>query len=563
MDYVIYTFGGGEALWKVFNGLALVFKSDSAYITGVLKLSLAVGGLWAALRAILGANVRFFARDYMVPTYLILNLLLLPKTSVHIVDEVNPDFRYAKVDHVPIGIAAVASTASRISKLLTNKVEESLKTAEATHYGKTGAMFAARLVSMARDMRITNAVERQNMKDFVRQCFTLPMVWSNMLAGKKAALETNDILGLIASNPHSWLGSYWRTNGGETRFLYCKEGAAKAREVLSVEVPASLSDLATGLFGNAQVNTVAASKRLKVYFEDAWASLSRLTATAHQVAAQEMMMNVYRESSDDKRQEFGLERLNPHLIAASSARAKSQQNTGFLVSAQMVGSMLPSLQSTMLAILCILFVVVIPMTLLPGGLKTLGMWVKLILWVESWPVFYAIINCVAMIMASGRGAAYVNTGGGLSLLTQNGLADAAWDAYCYAEGFMSLVPVIAWAVISGSGYALANLSATVTRGVDGLSSKMGSEMTDGNLSFDNQSFHNRSIAGYQLAQQQLGSSFSFGDKIDDGRMSVTYDTQGRPIIQEAQTHPEKRSGTASGLSIRFFVYGAGKSRRRL
>ena len=99
----------------------------------------------------------------------------------------------------------------------------------------------------------------------------------------------------------------------------------------------------------------------------------------HQIAEQEMMMNIYRESVDDKQQEFGLTRLNPQLIAASSARAKMQQNSGFLVSAQMVGRMLPSLQSTMLAILCILFAIVFPMAMLPGGVKTLGMWIKLIL----------------------------------------------------------------------------------------------------------------------------------------------------------------------------------------
>ena len=534
MDYVIYTFGGGEALWKVFNGLALLFKSDSGF-NSVMKLSLTVGAVWAAVRAMWGANVGIFARDYFIPTYLILNLMLIPTTSVHIIDDVNPDFRYSKVDNVPIGIAAVASTASRISKLLTNTLEHSLQTADANHYGKTGPLFAARLVSLAREIRIINPVDRQNMKDFVRQCFTLPFIWTNMLGQKAAALETNDILGFITANPHHWLGSYWRDTDGQIVFRHCREGAVRAKNVLMIETPKGLLDLASNLFGSAQVDSTSANTRLNQYFGDAWQTLSQQTLTAHKMAEQEMMMNTYREAVDDKRQEFGLDRLNPQLIAASSARAKFQQNSGFLVSAQMVGSMLPSLQSTMLAILCILFAIVVPMAMLPGGLKTLGMWVKLILWVESWPVFYAIINSVALLMASNRGAAYMSTGGGLSLLTQNGLADAAYDAYCYAEGFMAIVPVMAWAVISGGGYALANLSGTVTRSVDGLSSKLGSEITDGNVSFDNQNMHNRSIAGYQLAQQQLGSSFSYGQKYDDGRMNTSFDTQGNMVIQEAQT----------------------------
>ncbi len=535
MESVIYTFGGGEALWRVFNGIAIIFSSNSGYMTSVMKLSMAIGGLWAAFRAILGANMGIFGKDYFVPSYLILNLLLIPTTSVHIIDEVNPGFKYSKVDHVPVGIAVIASTASRISKLVTNTIEGAFTSVEANQYGKTGPMFAARLVGMSRHMTVTDPVMRQNLKDFVRQCFTLPLVWTNMLAGKKAALETDDILGLIESHPHSWLGSYWRKEGGDTAFLYCKEGVAKAKEVMKLEVPNGLVGLATNLFGDNNVDALAANKRLKTYFDDAWVTLSKKTASAHEVAGQQMMMNIYRESGDDKREEFGLQRRNPELVALSSARAKMQQNTGFFASCQMITQMLPPLQSTMLAILCIMFVVIVPMTMLPGGLKTLGMWVKLIIWVESWPIFFAIINCVSLIMASGRGAALVSTGSGLSLLTQNDLADAAWDAYCYAESFMVIVPIIAWAVISQSGYALANLAGTVTRSVDGLSSKIGSEITDGNLSFDNQSFNNRSIAGYQLAQQQLGTSFNFGESYDDGRFRVTTDTRGKDVIQEQQT----------------------------
>ncbi|KJV71578.1 putative conjugative transfer protein TraG [Orientia tsutsugamushi str. UT76] len=35
MDYVIYTFGGGDLLWHVFNGIGRVFASNSEYFTPV------------------------------------------------------------------------------------------------------------------------------------------------------------------------------------------------------------------------------------------------------------------------------------------------------------------------------------------------------------------------------------------------------------------------------------------------------------------------------------------------------------------------------------------------
>ena len=32
MDFSIYTFGGGEILGKILNGIAILFKSDNPYL---------------------------------------------------------------------------------------------------------------------------------------------------------------------------------------------------------------------------------------------------------------------------------------------------------------------------------------------------------------------------------------------------------------------------------------------------------------------------------------------------------------------------------------------------
>ena len=130
MDYVLYTFGGGEVLFKVFNALAMLFKSESAYVTSMFKFSLTIGALWAALGAIYRANVGIFARDWFLPTYAILSLLLVPKVTIHVVDVVNPDHRYHKIDHVPAGIALVVSVASTLSKGLTERMETVLEPVE-------------------------------------------------------------------------------------------------------------------------------------------------------------------------------------------------------------------------------------------------------------------------------------------------------------------------------------------------------------------------------------------------------------------------------------------------
>ncbi|MCX4079759.1 hypothetical protein N7280_03855 [Rickettsia rhipicephali] len=44
-DYVIHTFGGGDILWQIFNGIGRVFASNSEYFTPVGKFALTIGGI--------------------------------------------------------------------------------------------------------------------------------------------------------------------------------------------------------------------------------------------------------------------------------------------------------------------------------------------------------------------------------------------------------------------------------------------------------------------------------------------------------------------------------------
>ncbi|KJV71966.1 putative traG protein [Orientia tsutsugamushi str. TA763] len=76
MDYVIYTFGGGDLLWHVFNGIGRVFASNSEYFTPVGHLALTIGGIWAATRAIFRGNIGIFAMECFFRRYLFLRCYL-------------------------------------------------------------------------------------------------------------------------------------------------------------------------------------------------------------------------------------------------------------------------------------------------------------------------------------------------------------------------------------------------------------------------------------------------------------------------------------------------------
>ncbi|KJV80129.1 putative traG protein [Rickettsia hoogstraalii str. RCCE3] len=103
-DYVIHTFGGGDILWQVFNGIGRVFASNSEYFTPVGQFALTIGGIWAATRAIFRGNIGIFAMEWFFPSLFIFIFLFAPKANVWLKDEISMQAP-VKIDNIPIGVA--------------------------------------------------------------------------------------------------------------------------------------------------------------------------------------------------------------------------------------------------------------------------------------------------------------------------------------------------------------------------------------------------------------------------------------------------------------------------
>lgn len=543
MEYGIYVYGGGEILWKIFNGLALLFQSKSAYFTSVGKLTMGIGVLYAAAQALPRASLPIFFKSWFLPTFLLVALFYGPKTSVLIIDKVNPDFKVSKVDHIPIGITAVASLSTQLSEYLTEAIETVFTTSQTAgssvisdsgRFSKVGPMFGAKLIHGASTLTIRDPLIKENLKDFTRQCFAWPYIFSNIAPGKKAAMETEDMLAFIEANPHPLLGIYWREANGQSAFVNCKECAIKVREIIPIEVNAGLQALALKFF-NTSGNTEAATTRLKQYFGDAWQNLAKGSSDAANVIQQELMLNSYRSALMDKRDELGLGRYNTELLNLNAERGQAQQDSSFLVKAALSGSQVPTIHTIMMALALIYFAIIAPMTFLPGGMSMLSTWVKVMVWLATWPVMFTVLNCLGQMFAmQSISGTMVGYGQGLSLMTQTGMADAAYTAYCWVMGLQYTVPFLSWALISGGGYAFSQLASSFTQSGEAFAGKAGAEIVDGNVSFDSQSLHTKSVANAQMAQQQLGTNFNTGDRFDDGKMALIHGPNGSVVAQEHQ-----------------------------
>ncbi|QES95850.1 conjugal transfer protein TraG N-terminal domain-containing protein [Orientia tsutsugamushi] len=526
MDYVIYTFGGGDLLWHVFNGIGRVFASNSEYFTPVGHLALTIGGIWAATRAIFRGNIGIFAMEWFFPSIFIFTLLFAPKSTVWLKDEVSMSAP-VKVDNIPIGIAMFASLSSQTSYFVSKMLENHLLPAyEGLSSRKTGIMFGAKAVAKIRDVQIHDPVTLTNTKEFLRQCFMKPYIIGNILGKKAAAQQTNDIIGFIEQNIPNNFGIYYRepSNLGIS-FKTCRQATPLIKAAIHKELNEGLLTKFAAAIGVQSDQSSMLSQRLKVMTGDTLKYLQREQQDIHEWMKQAMLLNANRESYDDWREKFSLSRIYPNLVSMHAIRGLFQKSFSYLVAGEMAAHMMPILQSVFFALVVSMIFIVFPMGLLPGGYNILKTWILLIIWVSSWPVFFTIIHCLGMISLSSKSGAF-GSDYGLNMLSQGSFAEMILYSYATFQMLASSIPMLSWSVIKACAHATANLASQFSP--IQVASSLGSNIVDNNLSMDNYSIGNRTIS-----QQNLAPSLDMTDSIINyGSYKVFRTADGRQIINE-------------------------------
>ena len=230
---IIYTYGGGEVLYYVFNGLAAILGGGAkdSTLMQILKLASVVGGFWAIISIIIRNNLMVGISWFM--WFLIATeLLFIPKVPVIIKDPVNGYQR--SVPNVPFGLAFVAGTLNQFGQIMTEKMEQNFSLPDDFKYHKTGSVFASRLLSSMDKVRITDADFAQSMHNFVNQCIVLPSMIGNKYTVEDLRNE-KDIWKLVKTNAPKLLRFSYidpKNKYAPPELLNCKEGAINCRERL-------------------------------------------------------------------------------------------------------------------------------------------------------------------------------------------------------------------------------------------------------------------------------------------------------------------------------------------
>jgi conjugal transfer mating pair stabilization protein TraG len=527
MEYIIYTYGGGDLLISVFNAVAMIFETDNKYLTPVGTMALTLGGVYAGIKATFKADIAILGKNWMIPSMIAFFLLFSPKTTVWIKDEVALNAP-VKIDNIPFGISFFTSVGTKISHGLSKLIEETMLPVNAGRSTTGGILYGAKAVAKIRDIQIQDPILLRNTKEYLRQCYMLPYVIGNFGGKKIEAQKAVDLLAYLDTNPVKCLGiKPTNKDGSVGKFLTCTEAGKMLKGAIYDESrsPALMKQFAAVL-GISTTNEALMNRHIKAMTGDVFKYLEQGTEDVNAWMQQAMILNANRESYDDWREKVGHPRVYPDLIRMQATRGLFQQSMGSIIGGEMSEAMIPAAaQPTMLALVVMLFVVILPFAMLPGGWVFINTGIKLMIWVCTWPVFYTIIHAIAMIQLKDSIGGWGLSG--LSAIGQAGFTELIMMKYATVQSLISATPLISFAIVFGSPYALSSIAGGLAN--TNTAMPIGGAMADGNLQMKQTSYENTT-----KGQHNVSPTLIMGSSVVDGANSVKMGQDGGNVILTEQ-----------------------------
>ena len=503
MSNSIYTYGGGEALFQVLNGVAMIFNHPVT--TDLLKLTTLMGISWAAYQGILQNSV-LPKLSWVIKYSLVTALFIVPKGTLYIHDSVYKTVPQ-KIDNLPIGLILPASFFSNIGYGMTKLFDQAFADVGSLEYTKYGQSFGAALISQARNFKIQDASFRENMEGFIDGCVLNDVMYGYKYTASELRDSTN-IWELVSSNASNIKMFNYRDGKNGRSLVTCKAGAKLISDYWRTDIDKLAGKFSKTIFGKyggakkSNSNDANSNDLGKMFINNVKvaSSIYKKDSNASQTLKQLMMINA----------------MNDIPMSYGAVRAKQQQQESWMITGQIARESLPLLHSVFAALIYASFTLIVGMLVLPSGMKILGNYIGLLLWIETWPPLFAVINLISNL----SGKMY---GGDFTKITMNDASQIIShnnQIGVVASGLMIVLPYLSYNIIKGGAGSFVHLAGQILGSSQGAASAAASEVVSGNRSLDNKTmstgqwFNNNGFktdmnsslrVGHQEYQQSDGS----------------------------------------------------------
>lgn len=512
MTFLITTYGGGEAFYYVFEGLAAVLSSGG-FLNNLFRLGGFLGVSWAfVLMAFRGAYEQafFWLFWFLTATF----VLFGPKATVWIKDPLS--FQAArKVDHVPWALAALAGTTSSLGTALTEKLESVFTLPDYMPYHQTGTVFASRLVMKAHHLKITDPDFKTNMERFVNRCIVF-----DALMGQKYTLRdlqhTPDIWELVRSHASPVLGFLYKEPGQRTRgqIVTCREGAQKLQHLWGEQLQE-----AARLYGSSffHKDARAAQQLFLTALPQSFQLLTKVSLEAPKILQQEMMIHALREGSQNKLDELR------GSVSYATAKAFMQQEITHRAMGEMAGEVLVIAKAVLEALCYASFIFVMLLSLMHQGYRVLAHYAGVLMWLQMWAPLYAVLNLFMTLYGQYRSSNLLGSTG-LTLMTSAGLNQIQSQVASLAGWLSCSLPFLSYAIVKGGVGSFLHLAGTLLSSTQGAISSASGEAAGGNISLGNVTLGTQAYQNATAFQTNRAPSYReghFENVLEDGTVLAT------------------------------------------
>lgn len=481
----VYAIAGGDWLRGNLNAIA-AFMGIGTWST-IEKMCIAISVLIVAGNWVKKHNVMELIG--WVFSLTLVSMLIVIRTPVQIIDYSNVAQVY-EVDNVPIGLAIPASLTTRVGNALIQSYEMVFALPDSVTYSKTGMLFGSNLVAKSTDFLSQNPEITTLFSDYVQNC-VMGDIFLNHKYSFEDLLNSPDPYTLIFANPSPLRGVFDKNN----QFQTCEEASRDLKSALALDTQTggkTWNYYVRQLFGGKPNPDLLFSQMIGDSYNYFYSS----GQSAGQIIRQNVTMNALRSGIQSYAARSG---DTASLVNIANTSSLEKQRLAQATMGHQALRALPLTQTVIMGLMIGMFPIMVMAAMFNMmTLQVLKGYVFALIWLQTWPLLFAILNSAMAYYAKQNGVPVV-----LSELSQVQLKNS--DIATTAGYIAVMIPPLSWGIVKSMGAAFSSAYSHFSSSGLGATSQAASGVVDGNYSFANMQMEN--VSGYSWG---TNSTTSFG-----------------------------------------------------
>ncbi|WP_238882970.1 conjugal transfer mating-pair stabilization protein TraG, partial [Klebsiella pneumoniae] len=367
----------------------------------------------------------------------------------------------------------------------------------------TGILFGSNLVAKSTDFLSQNPQITTLFSDYVQNC-VMGDIFLNHKYSFEELLNSPDPYTLIFANPSPLRGVFDKNN----QFQTCEEASRDLKSALVLDTQTggkTWNYYVRQLFGGKPNPDLLFSQMIGDSYNYFYSS----GQSAGQIIRQNVTMNALRSGIQSYAARSG---DTASLVNMANTSSLEKQRLAQATMGHQALRTLPLMQTVIMGIMIGMFPIMVMAAMFNMmTLQVLKGYVFALIWLQTWPLLFAILNSAMAYYAKQNGVPVV-----LSELSQVQLKNS--DIATTAGYIAVMIPPLSWGIVKSMGAAFSSAYSHFSSSGLSATSQAASGVVDGNYSFANMQMEN--VSGYSWGTNSTTSFGQMSRQLANGGMST-------------------------------------------